>query len=270
MKIAAPYTNDRRWKDIPDEYNIKYTDTSNTKKILEFCKIAKENNKRVNIEFVNEPFNIEGLKEATEKYQNIFVRVMYKDMPNFQILNENNIPFFFGFPCYSASLLDSLISMGTTDIYVYDELCYNLPKIKNKNINLRLVINKIASLNPAATTDIKAPFFAPNDIKELSKYIDTIEFDCFNEDNIYDWHLFNVLYKIWIKESTWFGGLEEINKDLQLHIPCDGLIPNCFTHKMNCGRRCSYNSNCDHCDKVLSLALTMEEKGLYIKGKNSK
>ena len=47
MQIAAPYTYEKRFVDLPDEYTIVYGDTSTLEKLIDFCELYP--NKRINI-----------------------------------------------------------------------------------------------------------------------------------------------------------------------------------------------------------------------------
>lgn len=135
------------------------------------------------------------------------VRIMPGQFNQMDELRNRDIQFFFdeaAMPCYSLPLLDAMVTWGISDIYIYDNLCYNMEEVKKKceenNIHTRLIINSIPSISPNKNNDVKAPIYCPRDADIIAKYIDILEFDCWN-DNIYNWHLFNVLYKTWIKRK---------------------------------------------------------------------
>lgn len=122
MKLAAPYTNDARWRDIPDEYNINYTKTSTYQKLYNFC--SKYPDKRINICFTESPIAVEELIELSKHFSNFYIRALSSQLVEIITLKKHNIKFFLdsSMPCYSASILDFALKTGTTDIYIYDEL----------------------------------------------------------------------------------------------------------------------------------------------------
>ena len=103
-------------------------------------------------------------------------------------LQQNNIKFFFGkeLPITSFTLLDEMFANGVSDIYIADDLCYNLAKVskrcKEKGVQIRLILNRIPITSLLAYDDVRAPIFSPRHYEELNKYIDVAEFDCYYED----------------------------------------------------------------------------------------
>lgn len=274
MLIAAPYTNDTRWRDIPDEYNIKYTKTSTTTKLVDFCELFPH--KRINVAFIDRDFDYASLEQASKIHDNVAVRIMSGQFNELEILREKKIKFFFdvdALPCYSLSLLDAMLNWGISDIYIYDNLCYHMDTVKKKcdekNIKTRLILNVIPSISPERNKDYKAPIFCPRDLEEIKSYIDIIEFDCWT-DNKYDWHEFNILYKTWIKTGDWTGDLREINRDLDLFFPHDSYRPGLFSRRFNCGRACTLQNNCKHCQLTFELIEALHSKGALVKTKGRK
>lgn len=80
------------------------------------------------------------------------------------------------------SFLDDCIRLGVSDIYVADDLRYNLKNVKtacNKhNIQVRMVLNRTHTLSRFGGFLSTDPFYCPKDYEALSEYIDIGEFDC--------------------------------------------------------------------------------------------
>lgn len=112
-------------------------------------------------------------------------------------LQELGIKFYFrtDFPIVNYRLLDYVIGLGVTDVYIMDDLCYNLKRVKEiatkKGVNIRLILNHIPSMILNKGEDVRAPIFIPETVDELSQYIDTVEFDTGNS-----WARLETLYKI--------------------------------------------------------------------------
>ena len=75
-----------------------------------------------------------------------------------------------------------MASLGVSDIYISDDLFYNLEKVKQftvaNDIQIRMVLNRAASTSPDRNNDIRGPFVSPRDMDILEQYIDIGEFDC--------------------------------------------------------------------------------------------
>lgn len=205
MKLATPFDLNVDYIKNTNEFNILYkSETATLDKLISFFENYLDI--RINIEFEDE-IKIEYLKILQKIHNDFAVRIISSSQAKkITELKENNIKFFFDndfLPCYSFALLDMMISLGVSDIYISDILCYNMEKVKElceqNNIQIRLVLNLIPQLSPNKNTDIKAPIFNPRDREELDKYIDVAEFEC---GSPYDWHKEFVYYKAWfIKED---------------------------------------------------------------------
>lgn len=269
MKVAAPFTTNKKWRDIPDEYNLVYTKTSKIERLEEFCKFDLE--KRINVCFQDVNIPIHDLVKLAQEYSNLYIRVLPSQIKEAMLLKQEGVKFFFdvSMPCYSNGILDFLIQTGVTDIYIYDALWYTLPQVSKKckenNVNIRLILNRIPSLRPDAGRDYCAPIFSPKDMDYLNQYVDTGEFDCYigDKNEAYNWHKFNVYYKAWFINKTWFGYLDEINIELKLPIPVLSLPNNFIKRRSECGRRCTFNNRCTHCKDYINLANKLHSIGIY-------
>lgn len=102
---------------------------------------------------------------------------------NYSKLQELGIKFYFSpdFPIVNFRLLDYVIQLGVTDVYIMDDLCYNLEKVRaaadKANVRIRLILNRIPSMLLNKGENVRSPIFIPETVDELSKYIDTVEFD---------------------------------------------------------------------------------------------
>lgn len=96
--------------------------------------------------------------------------------------------------------LKDVIDLGVTDVYIYEDLCYNLPKVReycNKyHVRLRIIVNRIPTFTLGKSTDVTAPFYLPENLPIMSRYYDVIEFDLQNS-----WNRFDALEAIWRQEG---------------------------------------------------------------------
>ena len=122
--------------------------------------------------------------QQMEAIDNINPFIYFKIDLSYKVVEEmkkRGLKFFFNASSApsSLSLLEEQIILGTTDIYVCDDLCYNLEYVKNicekNNVQTRLILNEIPSKRFDKGINPKAPIFIPECIEELSKYIDVGE-----------------------------------------------------------------------------------------------
>ena len=194
---------------------------------------------------------------------NIYFRIAQsEDIEFFDFLKENNLKFFLDYPaaasCFTS--LEQQILLGVTDVYIADDLCYNLEKAKKAcekhGVRTRMVLNLIPSRRYDKSTNPKTPYFIPETVDELSKYIDVGEFDSSS------WAKITTYYKIWFQRQEWKEDLRFIYKDLELDIPNQSLIPNFLYFKMNCGYKCSYGSPCNKCEQFVEIAKNLASKNI--------
>lgn len=263
MKVAAPYTHDWNYQELPDEFNIIYSDTSTTEKLLNFCELFPD--RRINVTFQDVEINYSALRVAKKVNQNVAVVLPIEKMSEVDELTENDIQFFFSTPCSSFSLLDAMVGVGVSDIYIYDELCYWMKDVRRvcdlTNIQIRMVVNTIPSNSPFKGILAREPIYSPRDFFVLEKYIDVFEFDC---GRPYEWGKFDVYYRAWLQEHDWWGDLAEINIDLDFDYPIKSQIPNIAERKVNCHRVCSKGTACHSCDDMVDIAKSLDDDGYWL------
>lgn len=206
-------------------------------------------------------FDLEKLRFAKLVNPNIHIIVETYIPADLELLQKFNIDFYLSsiYAARNFRELDYLVSLGVTDVYIVDDLCYQLDKVKKfcqqHNVNSRLILNEIPSQRPDANSDPCAPYFIPEVIDELIKYIDVFEF---NEED--SWARLRSLYKIWFEQKQWRADLKYLYSQLELDIPNQTLIPNFIKYRMTCGYKCSYGSVCKKCSQFLDIAHTLFEK----------
>ena len=242
--------------DKVDQFDINYDSTKNDfGKLIKF--VEQYPNKRINISLTS-PIDLENIRVINKIHNNIYLKI--NDFKFLDSLKDSNYKYYFTFPVTTYTKLNQIFEFSVSDIYIAGDLCYSLSDVKNTckehNVQLRLIVNKVPSLGLGGLTP-RDPIFRPDDAVYLSKYIDTIEFDCGN-----DWKKIEVLYKVWIEKRSWFGNLQEINSDILFYFPNKAIIPYLYTLKYNCGFGCMKGNNCNNCETLLLLALDAENNNI--------
>jgi hypothetical protein len=272
-RIALPYriSNDSSWNKRPDiEFNIPYDDHRNKEldKFLNFLEVYP--NTRINIEFLSE-VNMEHLGVINKISDNVYVRVKVKDLPFVKQLSEKEFKFFFDneLKAYNYATLNSFIAAGVTDVYIADDLCYNLQEVKDyceeRNVNIRLVLNKIPMTTMDKGSNPTSIMYRPNDTDYLKQYYDTFEFYC---GNPYDWRMHEALYTTYFIKREWIGELSELNHDIRLPLNNVTLDDDYSFYRMNCELKCTHGRPCRKCENLYEMADKMYS--LQIRRKKNK
>ncbi len=268
MKVAIPWSIDKK-NQYGDEYNITFKQSiDNFDKLFDFLLKYRDTRFNILIEDMPEQYII----AANEVNPHVYFRINnVKYLKNIDFFKNNNLKFFFNHSVSASCFtqLEELILLGITDVYIADDLCYNLEKTKKMcekyGVRTRMVLNWIPSHRSDKNINPKTPYFIPEEIEELSKYIDVGEFESSS------WTRINTYYKIWFQKQSWEEDLKFLYKDLELSIPNQSLIPNFLLFRMNCGYKCGYGSPCRKCEQFLEIAQDLANKNIeYNKPKKEK
>ena len=268
MKFAAPYTN-KCFIEL-DEYNIEFTKYSEFDTLIDFVSSHKDT--RINIHFEND-INIEKLILVNKISDNICVRLDPKDFVNIDTLKENNIKLLINnnFPINTYSLLYWVFSIKPESIYIADDLFYNLQNVHSqcseRNIEIRMILNRIPSVFPFTYFNKVAPIYRPQDFNLLNKFISIGEFDCYDENGNYDWTKCEAQYNKWFIQHYWEDDLRFINSDVKFQIICPCVPPELAEYRSSCKFACLSHgiSHCNKCKRLYDFSNRNFESGVGYK-----
>lgn len=268
IQLAIPFKLNNELNDQVKEFNILfYKDDNSLEKLIEF--VQEYPDTRINIEFPK-GIHLPTLTTINKIHSNIYTRITENDLLNVSELREKDCKFFLDSHLCASNYtnLDAHIKMGVSDVYIADDLCYNLRDVskychKNK-VKLRLILNRIPATSFDKGVNYCSSIYRPQDLDLLKLYFDTFEFDCGKQ---YDWAKFDVLYRAWFKRGNWHGDLAEINDDLDLYFPNDSVVPDFTNYKINCERRCCQRitNSCSKCQQFLEIAWSLKDQNIHIK-----
>ena len=270
MKVALPWSSQTKEKLLVSEYNITFVNKpGNFDRLLSF--LEQHNDKRFNITIDTSEYEFELEKLRYAKIVNPNIHIVVNYIGECEILQKLNISFYFSVMNAATSFrrLEWLVNLGSTDIYIADDLCYQLAKVRKfcdqHNVQCRLVLDRIASQRLDINNDPKAPYFTPEIIETLDQYIDDFEF---TENQ--SMARLNTLYKIWFENQEWKEDLSLLYPELTLKIPNQSLIPNFIEYRMNCGYKCACGSPCRRCSQFLEIAKILYNKKIEYAPKRKK
>ena len=263
MKVALPWNPREKYQDKADEYNITFINKLNSFDILmEFLSTHLNNRFNITIDTSEYSFDYNKLKVLNAIHHNLYFIVPPKE-EICTMLKNNNIKFYFNASAAATNFraLEQLAKIGVSSVYIADDLCYNLKRVRaacdKYGLEIRWILNSIPSFFPNKSTDVRAPIMLPECIDELDQYIDVFEF----AEN-YSWARLDVLYKTWFIKKEWRENLRAIYPELEIDIWNQSMIPDFNIFKMNCGYRCGYGSICKKCNQFKEMADDLYKKNI--------
>lgn len=175
-------------------------------------------------------------------------------------MNNLKIPFFTGYLATNFDQLNYLCSLGVSDIYIGEDICFDLQRVKlicNKhNVKVRTFPN-VGQCSVKAGPALKKFFIRPEDVEEYSDVIDVLEF----------WGPLNrqeTLLKIYNK-GVWYGDLKDLLLDFNLSFDSRRIIPGFARIRKSCGRKCMKGEFCTICDKIYNISEKLADNNIIIK-----
>lgn len=170
------------------------------------------------------------------------------------------IPFFFNHIITSWQQLRYYLSLGVSDVYIGEDLCFDLPKVRKHCDRFNVTIRTFP--NVAQKDDVealKAFFIRPDDVEYLSQYIDVLEFwGPLDRQETY--------HKIYT-QGYWYGDLNEIIIGMapEVSISNLGLLPSWPMVRANCRRDCLNGYKCTACERLLDISKSLTDQKIMIK-----
>lgn len=177
-----------------------------------------------------------------------------------EYVREREIPFFFSKFIDTWDKLISCIEYGVTDVYIINELAFELDEVGKMclehSVNVRVFAN-VAQSNciDKPKNTLTTFFIRPEDVMVYEQYVDTIEFFGPNDR-------MSVLYEIY-KSQRWLGDLKDLILGLDVSLYSKHIVPYFGHRRCSCRKQCNQNK-CHLCEGVLELSKELQERGIEI------
>lgn len=267
MKYCINYSNKSHIIDKVDEILIRY----DKNKILELFTqfIPAHLNQRVIVQLIEEN-NIDTIVNNLKKIISIYnenkdikfdIQLPFYNQKFMEELKDTNLKYFFKAAANSWDKFTGLISQNVSDIYITDELAFELDKVAEiahkNNIKVRVYPN-VAQSRWDKLSDILKFFIRPEDIEMYEPYVDVCEFYGDKAQQI------DTYYKIYQEDKKWFGDLQEIIIGLDSKIDSRYIIPRFAEKRIKCGKDCLKGGKCEMCKRILDLSEQLENAHLIV------
>lgn len=249
--------------DSVDELIIDYSKTN--RNFLDFLNDYNDKTIIINITDTDQLYinDAKLIKEFNNYHKKIKVRIPLTVLNTefFEKILELKIPFFFEDYAHSWDSLYNLLYYSPTDIYITQELGFELDKISKvlheKNINIRVFPN-VAQAGSKHIDPLKTFFIRPEDTEVYEPFVDVYEFFG-NEDKVSNY------LKIYQKDKKWFGQLREIIIGYNSNLDSRYIIPVFAKSRIHCGRKCLKGSKCRICERIEETSETLKNNNLLVK-----
>lgn len=207
--------------------------------------------------------DIDRLDILAKKYNNFKLKINISNPALLFAAKERNIPFFCSFLATTWDQFTGLLELEPTDIYVGNELCFELNKVSDiaydQDIQIRVTPNIAQSSWTLKEDDenLLSFFIRPEDVSIYDDYVDVFEFSA-PADKIL------IYYNLYAKTQKWFGPLNEIIIGLNSDIDSRGLVPAFGYYRAKCGKRCLKGQSCNICIRAQELSKTLMDKNLIV------
>lgn len=273
MKFATFFNDDYSVYGIDsvDEYNITFDVSKSDYEKLQ-NRMIEWGKKRVNLMWIG-ILDIDKIKALKKLHPNLYIRITPEHFGAIGILKEEKIKFFLDWTIMINTyiLLDWVLKeIKPAEIYIGDDLCFNLHEVEKlcskHDVGIRIILNRIPTMNPLTGLAKTAPIFRPEDMDLLNLYFTCGELDLSENDQPFNeyyckWNKLEVLYRRWFKEKQWLESLNYLNRDIAFNF-ANQYIPLDFTYyKIKCKHRCSMlaESQCSQCGRYIKQAMEAED-----------
>ena len=268
MKYSIRYYKGCRMLDKADEISIVYTERD--PQLLKFIK--KHKNARVvadcttlDTETILDSIDIFKLAGANSEFA---IKLVYSQREVLDKLKEESIKFFFEEHINTFDKLIGFINLGVSDVYITDELGFNIVKASKiaheKGVLIRVFPNvaQVSSENGVPGDTFKFFYIRPEGVEFYESYVDYMEFFGPLDRQ-------SVLLKIY-KEGQWLGPLNSLIIGLDTEILNTSIVPYFDKARVECRKRCLENGSCVVCQTIQDLGEILEEKDLGIMSKRKR
>lgn len=153
-----------------------------------------------------------------------------------------------------------MLNYNITDIYITDEMGFELPQIHQlcaaKNCQVRVFPN-VAQSRFSDTPDRRKFFIRPEAIPFYEDCVDICE--------IYSTHemkqVWEIMYKVYALDKFWAGSLNEYLIGFEEPVPSLSIPLDFDRYRVICKKRCSRGRECHLCDGMCGVAQHLRTKG---------
>lgn len=266
MKYCYRFNTNLKNIDEADEIKIIYKNQD--KELPAF--LEKHSDKRITltVEFLTMG-DVKLIKAIAEEYPDIDLAICFGNLQRatsipaaitdlLQYLAP--IKYYFNMTVSSWEMLHYFISLGVSDVYISEQLGFELPAVKalcsSHGVSIRAFPN-VAQSETTNTDPLQRFFIRPEDTDIYAQYIDTFEF--WGPDDR------QAIFRRIYERKEWGGDLQEIITSLNRRLESPRLVPVWGETRVSCKRGCLADKSCRICQRIANVSEQLEKENLFIK-----
>ena len=264
MQLAIPWTVNKQNYNIACEYNINFINKGdNFNNLIDFLSNHPKERFNISIDISEYEFDFNQLNILNKINSNIYIKLSSDTANQQKTLKKLGIKFFFdaNYAVFNYRMLEDIAALGVTDVYISDDLCYDLANVRRAcdkiGVSLRWILDIIPSNTLNKNKDFYAPWVIPENIDLLSQFVDTFEFS----ENT-SWARLDTLYKIWFEKKEWRENLRALYPQMEIDFWNQSAFPELTQHKLYCQYKCAYGSVCKKCEQNAVIADNLHKKNI--------
>lgn len=159
---------------------------------------------------------------------------------------KNNLEFFYSKPAKTFYELNALKELGVSYVYVDAPLFFQMDKVKEVGIPLRIVPNRCYMPNEVIHTNgLHGTWIRPEKLDIYEPYASIVEF-CSNNPKEEE-----AFYRIYIEKKEWPDDMGSIFYGFKMHMDNRLIYEGLDEMRLNCRQTCQLpHSTCHICDRV--------------------
>lgn len=199
-------------------------------------------------------YNIDAAIQQIKNYHNICKGQFIALVPSIDLIKEcvaANIKCGMTFVTRDYQNLYMLYHMGARVFTIGGLLAHDLSFIKQRypDIEFHICVNNAEGQPDGSYSGVSGGWFRPEDMDELSNYIDVCQFD--SESTAQE----RALYKIYAQDKAWPGLINLLIHNLYVNDTLNNALPeNFFERRKDCKQRCLSGGHCQFCNITLHIA----------------
>ena len=193
--------------------------------------------------------------DLTSKY-NFSLKISYfHNKSNIESFKAADLRYFFSDYCCDWTSFLAFIDKGATDIYVVNDLAFELDKLapiaREYNVKIRVFPN-VAQETVNRENEIVRFFIRPEDISAYEPYVDV--FEIFGSPKEAE-----KVFKVYAKDKFWVGYLNALIYNFEEEVFNSFLSQHFGEKRISCGKKCLKGGYCNSCHNKKQTAKVLDK-----------
>lgn len=257
--------NSRQPNDILEKADEMFVEARDYKVVPDL--FVKYPDKIIILEYKNDVNDAIIKKYSEANPENFVVKLHFLNPEQITFCKENNIKFYYAYPCTTWFEVNSLKDIGVEYILIQEPLTFDIPKLALENQKFRMIPNIAYAAYIPRKDGLHGQWVRPEDVKYYEPGITVFEFE--DADLVKE----RTLFHIYAENGYWPGNLNLLFTNFGIDVDNRLLIEDIGKQRSECKQRCETRGTCHYCDLNIKFHSVLEkhkEEILELKEKRDK